>query len=901
MNIADIESQLRDLVDQPFDPAEFPFAFLTIYDAAKATVTKLRQGAANQAKLPGDVLLKNKLFFRPAPAGRAAAVFDGLATDPLIERHHPRFLLVSDGVEVLARDTKADQQLDAAYLKLNDTFDFFLPLAGIERYEGVAENPADIKATGRLAKLYDSILEGDPDWLGHHGTHELNLFMTRMLFCFFSEDTGIFPEALFTSTVLSLTKEDGSDTSEILAVVFRAMNTQPQARAGLPEYAIRFPYVNGGLFREETAIPTLSKRARRLFKECGDLNWRDINPDIFGSMIQAVVEPGLRGDMGMHYTSVPNIMKVLQPLFLTALEEEFELSRESESRLNKLLQRLYNIRIFDPACGSGNFLIIAYRELRRLETRIFQRRQEIAKQRSLPMSGIQLNQFYGIELADFAAETAKLSLWIAEYQLNAQFKEVFGSAPPALPLHESGAVRQGNALRIDWNEICPRRLDRETYLVGNPPYLGRGQQSADQKRDMALVFAGVLEKFRMLDFASCWIVKATQYASDGGASFAFVTTNSICQGEQVRLLWPLVFSAGLEIGFAYQSFKWRNNAAHNAGVSCVVVGIRNAQKSKKLIYSGEQGRVVSGISPYLLEGSDLIVEPDRKSASGLPKIHLGNMSVDGGNLILSADEARHLCEEHAEARKYLRRLYGSQEFIKGIERYCLWIENEDVASACLIPEISRRIEAVRQMRLDSIDPGAQRMANRPHQFREMNKARDSLLIVPRVSSEERRYLPCGILGAEVAISDLAYAIYDPPDYLLAVLSSRLHQLWTRVIGGQLETRLRYSNTLVYNTFPIPSLSTAQKERLSECSVEILMAREASAGKTIAWLYDPKTMPSDLQVAHETLDQTIEEIYAGAPMRTDEERLERLFKLYAIKTRREREAGRGQQSRMEAVS
>jgi hypothetical protein len=403
VNIAEIEGRLSDLVEYPFAAAEFPFKFLEIYDAAKSTITKLRQGTLNQATQAGDVLLKNKLFFRPAAQGEAAQTFDALLADPLVAKHHPRFLIVTDGVEFYARDQKADQSIDPPYAGLNDAFDFFLPLAGIEKYEGVAENQVDIKATGKLSKLYDAILEANPGWIDRDHTHDLNQFMTRMLFCFFAEDTSIFDKGQFTATVINLTKEDGSDTAAVLTTLFEAMSTPTNKRDALPDYACRFKYVNGGLFKDRAEVPQFSKRARRLFRECGNMTWGEINPDIFGSMIQAVVEPEMRGDMGMHYTSVPNIMKALHPLFLLSLEDEFEAARDSAPKLNKLLSRIYSIRVFDPACGSGNFLIIAYRELRKLETRIFQRMKELAKQWSLPMSGVRLSQFYGIELADFAA------------------------------------------------------------------------------------------------------------------------------------------------------------------------------------------------------------------------------------------------------------------------------------------------------------------------------------------------------------------------------------------------------------------------------------------------------------------------------------------------------------------
>jgi hypothetical protein len=654
MNIAEIESSLRELVETPFDADGFIYRFLEIYDAPKSTVTKLRQTPHSSLFSTGDLLWKKKLFFRIAPKGQSAATVDALALDPLTKKQSPRFLLSTDGEEIYARDLKADQFRYIPFEKLNDAFDFFLPLAGIERYEGVAENPADIKATARLAKLYDAVLEANPAWAGHDQTHELNLFMTRMLFCFFAEDTSIFDQGLFTTTLMSLTCDDGTDTPEVLQTIFSAMNSPTENRKSLPEYARKFPYVNGGLFKEQTPIPIFSKRARRLLKDCGALSWRDISPDIFGSMIQAVVEPGMRGDMGMHYTSVPNIMKVLQPLFLHSLEEEFEAAFESEIKLQKLLQRIYKIRIFDPACGSGNFLIIAYRELRKLESRIFERQKALARQWSLPITGVRLTQFYGIELADFAAETAKLSLWIAEYQINELFKAEFGSAPPALPLRDSGNIAHGNACLLDWLDICGINDEGETFVVGNPPYLGRADQTPEN-----------------LDYVSCWYVKGAKYCGTTGGQLALVTTNSVCQGEQVALLWPQIYAHGLEIGFAHQSFKWRNNASHNAAVTCVVVGIRPASKQPKLLFTENNAQIVKNISPYLVEGDNIFVTKRRKPLSFETEMSFGSMANDGGFLLLNPEERREILESSPSALHLIKRLYGSQEFTKGIERWCI--------------------------------------------------------------------------------------------------------------------------------------------------------------------------------------------------------------------------------------
>lgn len=885
MNIVEIESELQDLVDQPFDPAEFVFRFLEIYDAPKATLTKLRQGSGSQASQPGDVLWKSRLFFRIAAEGQASETVDAMLTEPLVKKYRPRFVMATDGVDVSCRDVKADQSVDVSFGSLNDQFLFFLPLANIERYEAPAENPADIKATGRVAKLYDAILDANGDWIERDYTHDLNQFMTRLLFCFFAEDTSIFEKDSFTSTVMGLTADDGSDTAGVLSSLFEAMNTKPEDRQHLPEYARRFPYVNGGLFRDKTQVPKFSKRARRLLKECGELFWKEINPDIFGSMIQAVAQPGLREDMGLHYTSVPNIMKVLQPLFLISLEEDFQAARDSETKLKKLLQRIYNIRVFDPACGSGNFLIIAYKELRKLEMRIFERQRQIATQWSLPMTEVKLTQFFGIELTDFAAETAKLSLWIAEYQMNEVFKAEFGEAPPALPLHDSGNITRGNAARVWWAVACPPIEGRETYIVGNPPYLGRADQTDEQKADMAAVFGPMKVSYKNLDYVACWYAKAAEYCGVGDAQVALVTTNSVCQGEQVALLWPIIFRNNLEIGFAHQAFKWRNSASKNAAVTCIIVGLRLKSKAPKVLYNDTFHHRVSNISPYLVEGDDLFVKKRRLPISFEKEMTFGSMANDSGHLILSVTDKDAILGEHPEAHRFIKRLYGSQEFAKGIERWCIWIEENEVEAAEAIPPIRSRIEAVKASRLDSDRAATVELASVPYRFGEVRYQDSEAIIVPKNTSERRRYITAGLIEAGGVISDLAFAVYDAEPYIFAIISSRLHYVWGAAVGGRFKMDPRYSNTLVYNTFPLPSLSESQKAALEDLAVEILGAREGHPGKTISWLYDPENMPPELLSAHQALDDALETIYIGRPFSSDAERLGHLFKLYSARVKK----------------
>lgn len=886
MNVAELEMGLKDLVTQPYDQSEFVYRLMELYNAPPASIKKLKSGGANKADLVGDILWQRKFYFRTAEPGQTALTLDVLKQRKPVKTHKPRFIITTDGKEFSALDTKLNDTLHCDYEKLNDNFDFFLPLAGIEKYAGIDEAEADVKAAGRLARLHDEIMRTNPGWKTPERRHALNQFMTRVLFCLFSEDTGSFAKDIFVKTITEQGGEEGEHLQSLFQQIFDIMNVPDDERGDVPKHIKAFPYVNGGLFADHTEVPDFSKRAKRLLMEAAELDWKEINPDIFGSMIQAVVDEDMRGDLGMHYTSVPNIMKVLQPLFLMNLEEEFAEShgnRYERDRLNKLLERISKIRVFDPACGSGNFLIIAYQELRKLEMRIFQRLDELEGGQITHRwgTGIKLSNFYGIEIADFAAETAKLSLWIAEYQMNQRFKMLFGETRNPFPLVEGGHIVHDNALHRDWREVCPPPEDEtvETYIVGNPPYLGSTNQNKEQKEDMASVFKPYTKKYKKLDYVTCWYIKAADYCQKQNAQSALVATNSICQGEQVPLLWPHIHSKGIEISFAHQAFEWKNLATGNAGITCVIVGLRKRSSAKKVLFNDDTARTVSNIGPYLIEMHDVIVEPATRPLNGFPQMRRGNQATDGGNLILSPKEKNDFIKKHPELESLIRRLYGSQEYIKNTERHCFWIEDENLNTIKAIPEICERIENVKKLRLASPDPGANKMANRPHQFREMHVAKEHLIIVPKVTTGVRRYYPAGFLDAENIISDLAFAIYDAPVHLLALILSRCHVLWIKHVCGGMRSHYRYSNTLGYNTFPIPPLSSDQKAELEEHAWAIIGARDAHPGKNIEWLYDPKTMPQNLRDAHRALDDTLEKIYIGRPFKDDTERLEHLFKMY----------------------
>jgi hypothetical protein len=880
MNIEKLEEKIKSLVAN-LNEKTFIYDLLLAYEQPKASITRLQNGDYNLSKIPGQILWKKKLLFKEEKEEDLHSLIDRLKNDPAIIKHHPRFIIVTDFQTLLSIDTKTEDTLDIPIPDLPKHFDFFLPWAGMEKSQLQTENPADIKAAERMGRLYDLILEDKPA-ANEADRHALNIFLSRLLFCFFAEDTGIFADGQFINALNSHTSQDGSDLQAYLQKFFKVLNSRE--RLDYPKFLQNFPYVNGGLFATDYPVPRLSAKSRKIIIECGALNWKEINPDIFGSMMQAVVHSDQRSCMGMHYTSVTNIMKVIEPVFLNGLYAELRQAGPNEKKLRKLSDRLYHLRIFDPACGSGNFLIIAYKELCKLEIEIF--KQLHGNQRSFRFnSKIRLTQFYGIELDDFAHETAKLSLWLAEHQMNLAFKEVFGETRPTLPLQDGGHIACGNATQLNWETICPKEDGIEVYILGNPPYLGARNQNNQQKDDMSYVFGGH-QDYKDSDYVTCWFLKGAKYIHGTDAALAFVSTNSISQGEQVGYLWPRILGQ-IEIGFAHQSFKWTNNAKGNAGVTCVVVGIRNIGNEPKILFYKSTSRIVKNISPYLLDGGDIIVHRTKHPISKIPKMVMGNMARDGGNLILSKEEAVKLKKDFPESLPLIRELYGAYEFLNSTPRWCLWISDSDLKIAEKIQPINNRINNVYKFRISSDAKTTQQYSSIPHKFAQRSHQAGISIIIPRVSSERRDYIPFGFLGDESIISDSAQAIYNAESYIFAIISSRMHMTWVRTVAGRLKTDYRYSSSLCYNTFPFPEINEAQKIALEDRVHKVLDERESHSEKTMAQLYDPDKMPAALRQAHHEMDLAVEQCYRTRPFGSDEERLEYLFKLYEQMTAAEK--------------
>lgn len=912
MNAVEIEQAISELAELPFDRAEFPFAFLEAFGNKATTLKKLRSGSSNASDLSGGVLQRSNIHIATCDAGAVDETLRALRESPKTAAAKAKFILATDGADFQSEDLSTGETVACAFTDFPNHFGLFLPLAGITTVKQIRESTFDIRATSRLNKLYVELLKDNPQWATAERRADMNHFMARLIFCFFAEDTDIFNgEGLFTRTVEQMSARDSSNTHEVISQIFQAMDTPTRHEgklddryrkaAGTPRWADVFPYVNGQLFSGNTDVPRFSRIARSYLIQIGNLNWRKINPDIFGSMIQAVADDEERGALGMHYTSVPNILKVLNPLFLDDLRSALEEAGDNARKLLNLRNRMARIRVFDPACGSGNFLVIAYKQMREIEAEINARRGEHNRKTAIP-----LTNFRGIELRDFPAEIARLALIIAEFQCDVIYRGQKEALADFLPLDSQNWITNGNALQLDWLALCPPAgsgvrmqaddlfrtpLDQseidfendggETYICGNPPYIGDKYQTKGQKDDLRAFKTGKQE-VRAVDYIAGWFWKASDYIKSGGR-FAFVSTNSICQGVQVPLIWPKIFNNGQAIFFAHENFMWGNNAARNAQVTCIIVGVADASERRKFIYSDAARKEVANINPYLSSGDTVIVARASEPISDLGQMFGGNIPRDQGNLLLSTSEMHALLTDYPQAKPLIRPIVGSAEFINGLQRYCLWITDGQADLAYSIPPIAERLAKVREYRLNGSERGRAGL-NTPYKFERTIIGSKHTIVVPSVSSERREYLPCGLMPADVRISNLALAIYDAPLWHLSIVASRLHLVWVGAVCGKLETRYRYSNTMGWNTFPLPNTLTEQhKDDLTRCAEDILLAREAHFPKTIADLYDPEKMPDNLRHAHERNDEVLERIYIGRKFRNDTERLEKLFELYTKMT------------------
>ena len=893
---AKIIKALESIISEPNE--DFIFSFLAAYGIPKATIKLLKIGDSqrNIAKAGGDIALAKQIYFHPVLDGSSGEkAFEEILALPLIEQHKIRFILVTDYSTVIAYDRTVKDKTTFEYSDFKTNYEFFLPLTGqYEKAVAYSEHPADTKACEKMGRLYDHI-QTINHYENHAEKHTLNVFLTRLLFCFFAEDTGIFSEKdQMAKALKTVTQENGSDVAEFFEKLFTVLDLPGNApeRAAFPVTFQAFPYVNGGLFKEKTVIPTFDTKARRLLLDCGFLTWSDISPVIFGSMFQSIMDPSMRRSRGAHYTSEKNILKVVHPLFLDGLREELQkildLKKGRKKALENFHTKIASLGFLDPACGCGNFLIVAYRELRELELQILLALKAETKSdtRFLALDirlliKVSINQFYGIEIEEFPVEVARVSLWLMEHVMNLKVGKAFGLVIPSIPLQHSATIICANALTIDWKEVVtPEKLN---YIMGNPPFSGSSIMNKKQKAEVVAVFQNRNGSGK-LDYVAAWYGKSFLYMENNRQiECAFVSTNSICQGEQVAPLWKRALERGIVIHFAHQTFQWRNEARGNAAVYCVIIGFSYTEASSCTLFTYSDIRKdplsisCDRINAYLVASSDVIVHSESKSLSAPVKMVYGNKPTDGGNLIIEANDYESFIEKQPEARPYIKRLIGSEEFLHAKKRYCLWLVHAPEA-VLKLAYIAERIEKCREMRLASRDQGCRRLAVRSHLFRDTNNP-EQALVIPSVSSERRKYIPLGIIGRDTIVTNLVHIVPNATLYDFAILTSAMHMTWMRTVCGRLEMRYRYSRDLCYNTFPWPTVSEAQKKAVSALADMVLNIRNMYPDKTLAEMYDPDKMPEPLADAHHNLDMAVDSLYRNTPFESDEERLGLLFKLY----------------------
>lgn len=910
-----IQQNIAEIANRDVYESTVIYDLLLAYGKPKATITKLQGGINNFAKDDG-VLLKDAVFFKVFPAGTVLeSKVEQLKHDGLTERYRPRYLIATDLQNIAAYDRRQESSLSTKIRDLDKDFTFFYGLSGNEvNTDQKEEAYADRKAAERMKELYDEIVKCNTQRIidkDLNFRHDLNIFFSRLLFCYFAEDTDLFEPKQFTNSIKNYTKLDGSDTPYFFEQLFRSLDSKPYEKQDMPDPFNKFPYVNGTIFdtkQHSILIPQFNAQAHHLLIQLAESDWSDVNPDIFGTIFQGIVDAQKRDENGMDYTSVTNIEKVINPLFMDDLWAEYNKAKDNINKLNKLWVRISKIKIFDPACGSGNFLIIAYKRLRELEQEIIRTIDEISPAGiGIRLdSQIKLDHFFGIELEDFPRELAVLSMFIAAHQMNIKFEEEFGKKLTIIPIIDMPTIICGNSARLDWNSVCPNipheassvhmvsmfdelndesepqkseAVYDEIYVIGNPPYKGSRNQTQNQKKDMNENLSGI-DGYRYLDYIAIWFEKLHKYILNTKAAGAFVSTNSICQGDQAGIFWPHIFEDEITIPFAYTSFRWTNNAKNVAGVTVCIIALCNENAVKKrMIYTEKTSNAVKKINAYLSDGSDGVVLKRRDNLNNFPDMVKGSTCADGDFLSLNSSDVQKIISESSDYSKYIKRYSGSREYINGIDRYCLWINDNEWEDAKNSSFIRGRVESVKQFRLKENNVVTRAMASKPWSFFRKSYKPTDAIIVPVVSSERRTYIPLGFVDKNTIISYAAFAIYDAEPWLFALLESKMHTAWIRTVCGKLKTDYRYSSSLGYNTFPVPPLNPSQKEKLNNSAMNILMARENHTEMTLAQMYDPEKMPNDLKEAHDQNDAIVEKLYQDKAFIDDEERLAKLFAMY----------------------
>lgn len=859
----------------------------TIYEKA---VDKLDGGRGFiDSFIPGVLIVEHKSRGKSLDSAFAQATDYFLA---LPEAERPRYIVTSDFAHFRLYDLKTDKFSECKISDLSKRAGWFSFLIESDAPAIVEESPINRQAAYAVSRLHEALLRAN------FRGRDLEVLLTRLLFCFFADSTGIFGADGQFRHHLQATREDGRDTGARLAELFDVLDTpEGERQQNLDEALAAFAYVNGSLFTERTRIPAFNRDMHALLLACAELNWSDISPAIFGAMFQGVLEAhtpdekrqASRRELGAHYTSERNILRVIDPLFMDGLRAEFAKARHSKPRLKALYDRLPTITCFDPACGCGNFLVIAYRSLRRLENDIIADLFDFDRIRGLldvsTLCRVRVNQFYGIEIDEAAAHIARVALWITDHQMNLESAARFGNTRPTVPLVDSPTIYRGNALRTDWADVLPPA--QCSYVMGNPPFVGAKFQNDSQREDARIVFAD-MQNAGLLDYVAAWYVKALAYIKNNPAiDVAFVSTNSITQGEQVAVLWPRLLQSGVKIRFAHRTFQWSNEGKGNAAVHCVIVGFGLRKPEVCTIYDyannikAESGSVTiaGNINPYLIDASDVVISRRSVPICAVPEIGIGNKPIDGGNFLFSTEERDAFISLEPDSAKWFKRWLGADEFLNGYERWCLWLGDCSPSELRAMPNTMKRVQAVKTFRLASKSAPTRKLAMTPTRFHVESMPTEPYMVIPSVSSERREFVPIGFMSPEVIASNLVLILPRATLYHFAMLNSAMHMAWMRAVCGRLKSDYRYSASIVYNNFPWPTPSDAQHAALDATAQAILDARALYPDSTLADLYDPLSMPQELRKAHQINDRAVDTAYGYNGAKTDTARVAFLFDLY----------------------
>jgi len=797
----------------------------------------------------------------------------------------PKYVIVSDFRQFRLYDIENNKQYEFKLEELVNKIYLFEFMRGGEERSYEEEDPVNIKAAELMGRLHDSLKEN-----GYVG-HPLEVLLVRLMFCLFADDTDIFEKDQFTRYIETKTKKDGSDVGLHLNAIFQTLNkTEEERQKNLDEELKAFPYINGSLFKERFEDPSLDSDGRKILLECCHFDWSRVSPAIFGSLFQSVMNPEERRDLGAHYTSEENILKTVRALFLDDLRHEFELHKHNKRHLQEMLMRIGKMKFLDPACGCGNFLIIAYRELRRLQIEIHKQLRKLEGQLGQRVLDIKfdydlnVDAMYGIEILEFPARIAEVALWLVDHQMNVELSKELGKYYVRLPLETSPNIINGNALRLNWKDIVPP--EELSYILGNPPYVGKHLRSTLQNEDMDYVFSNKIRSYKSLDYVASWYIKAQEYIQNTDIEVAFVSTNSITQGEQVGILWGYLLDKGIRINFAHRTFDWSNQAKANAAVYVVIIGFGNFDRKKKYLYNYEDPLfdpvvvAVKNINPYLVEGEDIVITSRKNPICNVPDMLYGCKPVDDGLLILSDEEKEEYIQKESDGAKYIRPFASAKEFLHNKKRWCFWLVDIPPAELKHLPILKKRIEKVREFRLASKKEATRTIAETPTLFGEIRQPDSgTYILIPRHSSEHRKYVPFAIFSYNHIVADSCSIVQNATLYHFGVLQSAMHMAWMRHVCGRLESRYRYSNVLVYNNFPWPENPTEKQiEEVEVCVKDLLAVRESFADTSLADLYD-QPMPKKLLDAHKKLDRAVERCYQSKAFKTDLERLQFLFELY----------------------